>query len=367
MTIWVDAKNPALFGSGISHWLLGLLEEIEPKLRNEITLAVPNISNTKIYPDLSIRRSSIWWPKFLPRRIAQITYDNFLFQIAAKNYRPTVIFSPYFDVLMPKSIPSVITVHDLCYIEAAKSYPFLQRKYFTWQMKRNLKRADFVVTVSETSKKALVSIGKVQEERIYVIENSLGTVFSSYSPSETELSIFRNQHASSFPRVLYTGGFENRKNIPNLLSALKILKSQGEEVRLIVSGSQKDQWLALLHSDHELLSMISFTGFLSDKELKVAYLSSDAVVAPSLSEGYGRSCIEAIATGTPLACSDINVFHEVAGDHAIYFDPSSPRAVASGIREVLTHKRDAPRLLDGTRRINQILEFENMLRRLASL
>ena len=361
MTIWVDGKNPALYSSGISHWLHDLLHDFDPNLLSDIQLILPKISKARIYPDLKLRSVDLWWPLALPRKIGHLLYDNILFGRAAKKTKPSVIFSPYFDVLMPRSIPSVITIHDLCYIEAAESYPFFQRTYFNIQMKRNLRRAKKVVTVSQSSKNLLVSLAGVSAERIIVVENTLSSEFSEHEPTHAEISELRRRIGPATHYVLYTGGFENRKNIPNLLQALKELNRDSLKVILVVSGNQEKQWVAQLGSDSSLLGSLYFTGYLSNRDLKIAYLACDAVVAPSLSEGFGRSCLEAITTGTPLACSDIPVFREVAGAHGIYFDPKKSEQIASGIQRAIDQGRYQAVNVDTDKRQLQVGALEKIL------
>jgi alpha-1,3-rhamnosyl/mannosyltransferase len=262
---------------------------------------------------------------------------------------------------MPKGIPSVITIHDLCYVEAAESYPFLQRTYFNIQMKRNLHRAKMVVTVSQSSKNLLVSLAGVSAERIIVVENTLSSEFSEHQPTPTEISELRRRIGPASHYVLYTGGFENRKNIPNLLQALKELNNGSHKMILVVTGNQEKQWAELIGSDSSLLASIYFTGYLSNSDLKTAYMACDAVVAPSMSEGFGRSCLEAITTGTPLACSDIPVFREVAGAHGIYFDPKKTEEISSGIQRAINQGRYQAVDVDADKRQRQIKVLENIL------
>jgi glycosyltransferase involved in cell wall biosynthesis len=361
MTIWVEGKNPALYSSGISHWLHDLLHDFDPNLLSDIQLILPKISEGRIYPDLKLRPVDLWWPKALPRKIGHLLFDNILFGRAARKAKPGAIFSPYFDVLMPKGIPSVITIHDLCYVEAAESYPFLQRTYFNIQMKRNLHRAKMVVTVSQSSKNLLVSLAGVSAERIIVVENTLSSEFSEHQPTPTEISELRRRIGPASHYVLYTGGFENRKNIPNLLQALKELNNGSHKMILVVTGNQEKQWAELIGSDSSLLASIYFTGYLSNSDLKTAYMACDAVVAPSLSEGFGRSCLEAITTGTPLACSDIPVFREVAGAHGIYFDPKKTEEISSGIQRAINQGRYQAVDVDADKRQRQIKVLENIL------
>jgi glycosyltransferase involved in cell wall biosynthesis len=85
-----------------------------------------------------------------------------------------------------------------------------------------------------------------------------------------------------------------------------------------------------------------FAGWLNDAELRLAYAAADAVVYPSLCEGFGRVCLEAMDTGTPLACSDLLVMREVAGDYAYYFDPYKVESIAEAVLAALSEGRCNP-------------------------
>jgi len=67
-----------------------------------------------------------------------------------------------------------------------------------------------------------------------------------------------------------------------------------------------------------------------------------AVVYPSLCEGFGRVCLEAMEAGAPLACSDLPVMREVAGDYPSYFDPINVESIVSGISLALARQRRDP-------------------------
>jgi hypothetical protein len=136
VTIWIDAKNAALYSSGINFWLHDLLEDLNPEISVKLVLAVPDIKQHTVFSDLKIPNLRIPWPRRFPRQLAHFLFDNYLFMRSATYYKPDLIISPYFDVLMPKEIPSVITIHDLCFLEAASSYSFLRRTYFISQMKK---------------------------------------------------------------------------------------------------------------------------------------------------------------------------------------------------------------------------------------
>ena len=87
-------------------------------------------------------------------------------------------------------------------------------------------------------------------------------------------------------------------------------------------------------------------GFISNSNLKIAYESVDVVVYPSRSEGFGRSCIEAMYTNTPLACSNIEVFKEVAADYPKYFNPLDHLDISEKIKLAMMQKCDGSQVLN---------------------
>jgi glycosyltransferase involved in cell wall biosynthesis len=78
---------------------------------------------------------------------------------------------------------------------------------------------------------------------------------------------------------------------------------------------------------------------LSEEEIQLAYAAADAVVYPSLCEGFGRVCLEAMEAGTPLACSDLSVMREVADDYACWFDPYDIGSIVAAIEKALFQNR----------------------------
>jgi glycosyltransferase involved in cell wall biosynthesis len=176
-------------------------------------------------------------------------------------------------------------------------------------------------------------------DNFLVLPNVIDNEFNSYLPSRIEIERFRSNYVNFRKIILYTGGFENRKNIPMLLSAIKEINTGGFNIALVVTGLGSEKWKSAIAKENLDRKYLSFLGSLTNQELKIAYKSVDAVVYPSLSEGFGRSCIEAIACETPLICSDIPVFREVAGDYPFYFDPKDLQSLVATINQALTNTK----------------------------
>jgi glycosyltransferase involved in cell wall biosynthesis len=251
--------------------------------------------------------------------------------------------SPYHDVRMPANKRSVITVHDLCIGELASAYPRHLRAYYLSTMRRNLKYAAFILTVSETSCRAISAQYGIEPDRIGVVYNAPPDTFSG-DVEEQAVTGFKTRFGLSGQLLLYPGGSEYRKNVHRLAQAFELLARVNNRLSLVVTGEKDKRWDAALSGlPSAARQCINFLGRLDDTDLRLAYAAADAVVYPSLCEGFGRVCLEAMASGRPLACSDLPVMHEVAGDYATYFDPYSIHEMAAAMETALKQGCPTPR------------------------
>jgi glycosyltransferase involved in cell wall biosynthesis len=123
-------------------------------------------------------------------------------------------------------------------------------------------------------------------------------------------------------------------------------QEQKLEIILSLSGSSDLmldadlRWNAALENTSPVAqSRVKFAGKLSESDLCMAYYAADTVVYPSLCEGFGRVCLEAMEAGTPIACSDLPVMREVAGGYACWFDPFDNLSIVAAIEKALSEKR----------------------------
>jgi glycosyltransferase involved in cell wall biosynthesis len=135
--------------------------------------------------------------------------------------------------------------------------------------------------------------------------------------------------------LLYVGGAGPNKNLERLIAAVRVIR-KSHPMELVIAGDRS--W------DHEELRTalgaatprsIRLSGYLTDEELAGFYRRAAACVFPSLHEGFGLPVLEAMACGTPLACSRIPVLEEVAQDAAAYFDPLSVESIATAVKSLL--------------------------------
>jgi glycosyltransferase involved in cell wall biosynthesis len=99
---------------------------------------------------------------------------------------------------------------------------------------------------------------------------------------------------------------------------------------------------------------VTFTGRVDDDELPCIYAGADVFVYPSLMEGFGLPLLEAMANGIPVVCSCAGPLREVAGEAAVFFDPTDVQDMARAIREILGDIALRERLVaSGLKRVQQ--------------
>lgn len=342
MQILIDVKNLALYRGGIAHWFSPLLAAwIEQRQELHFLLVGPSLDLSFLPDTENWEYKKLAWPIWLPRQLRHPCYDNILFPFAVRKIVPDRIMSPYHDVRMPRNIPSSICVHDLCLDELADIYPRRIRAYYLNLLKHNLRAASTVITVSETSRSKLSERYGIKPEKISVVYNTLPESFKA-SADVDEVCAFYDRYSQGGYLVFYAGGSEYRKNVQNLAKAFSIFLESDPQARLLVTGESNQRWatvLALLPP--QVSEAVIFAGKLTDYELHLAYRAADAVVYPSLCEGFGRVCLEAMGTGTPLACSDLPVMQEVSGQYAHYFDPANPAAIEKSLQAAVAEGKKA--------------------------
>ncbi|MBN1893627.1 glycosyltransferase family 4 protein [bacterium] len=236
---------------------------------------------------------------------------------------------------VPAGSISILTVHDM--IPAVLKHRYasgwnpLYRAYLSL-MNRAIRRADRIITISESSKQDIIRYAGIPESRIRVIP--LG-VDCSFKPVRDAGVLKAIQVRYKLPArfFFYTGGIETRKNVPGLIIAFqKMLKSAIKDCHLVIGGNVEDErgYPALLElvRSSRLEDRICFTGYIENADLPAVYSLAEAFVYPSLYEGFGFPPLEAMACGAPVICSDRSAIPEIVGEAGLLADPENPEQLA---------------------------------------
>jgi len=209
--------------------------------------------------------------------------------------------------------PMVVTVHDLSFERDATAMGRRDRAVFKVVVPRAVRRARRVIAVSERTKRDLVELYRVPEEKIAVTPHGVDPAFG---PG-------RN---GAHDYLLYVGAIQTRKNP---LAAAAAATAVG--MPLVVAGPEREPALA-----RELERRgADLRGYVEKDELAQLYRGAAALVLPSRYEGFGLPVLEAMACGTPVVANPDPALQEVAGDAALYAEPDE---LADAIRHALADR-----------------------------
>ena len=239
--------------------------------------------------------------------------DSFLFP---RNFLKTIntydlYYSPYCNIPSGIRIPVVSTIHDVVFLdipELAGSIGTFVRKIF---YKRAVFKSKCIFTVSDFSKQRIESHLKPAKTPVIVTYNALPPWFSI-----PENKVEKENY------ILFVGNIKKHKGLHTLLDAYKKIHEINSTLKLMIVGNSEnfrtnDQDITLKFN--ELKDSVSFTGFISDAELKNIYCKAKLLIQPSLYEGFGMPPLEALSLGTNVILSDIPVFKEIYKDLPVNF------------------------------------------------
>lgn len=248
-------------------------------------------------------------------------------------HKPDVVFSPLHNPgVFGHKYKLVLTSHDMIYFHH-RTPPLdlhgimrpLWRLYFATLIPQRtiLNQADFVVTVSESAKKEFQA-AKLTKRPIVVVPNAPNQL-DALLPALPDIG------AQAPRNIVYMGAFIGYKNVETLIRGLEWLP--GYTLHLlskIPSESRKKELEALIPAG---ASVIFYNGVTDQKYAEL--LANNAILATaSLDEGYGLPVAEALTLGVPAVITDMPVFHEVAGDGALFFDPHNPQDFADKVKQL---------------------------------
>lgn len=248
--------------------------------------------------------------------------------------RATMYHSPYFIVPYFSSVPTVITIHDVIPLLFPGHVSVKARLFYRILIKQALRKAGHIITVSEASRRDLIRLFRLPPAKVTAISLAAAPGFKRQPLAA--LDSLRTRYKLRQPFFLYLGSNKPHKNIVTLLRAWKQLDSGS--VQLVIAGRWDARHPHPLRyvKKNQMQGRVKFIGEVEDTELPVLYSSAHCFVFPSLCEGFGLPVVEAMACGTPVACSDTPGLKETAGDAALFFDPENREDMISKLSRVMS-------------------------------
>lgn len=256
--------------------------------------------------------------------IYSITEQLELFQKIPKD--TTLFWSPHYNIPLLYTGKLLVTIHDVFHLSMSQ---YIKRIYSKCMFRALSHKANTVICVSQFTKDELIRLTNLNKQKIYTVYNG---VDNSWFHIKKELNPYKR------PYLLFVGNVKPHKNLVRLIKAYQLIMDKIPH-NLVIVGKKH----GLITADKEVLvyasrlgNRIDFTGFLDDATLKQYYIYADALVFPSLYEGFGLPPLEAMSCGCPVVVSNVSSLPEVCGDAAYYVDPYSIESIAEGMYKVLT-------------------------------
>jgi glycosyltransferase involved in cell wall biosynthesis len=266
-----------------------------------------------------------------------------------RRLRADLYHSPHYVFPFFTPCPSVVTVHDVIHLLFPQYLPSrLAGHYARFMIRRALDKAELILTVSDASKRDLLTFFDVRPEKIKVVPNGINSTITK-SLSDEELDRVRERYQIKGRTVLFVGNIKPHKNVERLIAAFaKVRENPGlSNLTLIVVGDDISKYPSLRRAvvRHQVRGNVRFFGFVPEMTLVALYKIADVFAFPSLYEGFGLPPLEAMANGTPVVTSNISSLPEVVGDAALTVDPYNIDDIASSIRRILEDEHLKARLI----------------------
>lgn len=239
--------------------------------------------------------------------------------------------------------PVAVTLYDLIPLAMKERYLSPFPVFRNWYMAKvaSLRNSRVLLGISKYTCREASELLGIPEDRVVNISGAADEMFQRLDDAEAFRGEVMSRYGLRKPYIMYTGGFDPRKNIAALIRAFALLP---EHVRaayqlLIVGKAPPLEHQALL------LQMatagiqegeIIFTGYVADPDLIKLYNLCDLYVFPSLQEGFGLPALEAMSCGAAVIGSDISSLPEVIGRADALFDPRDEQSIAGKMVQALT-------------------------------
>ncbi len=335
MRILIDGRTIQDHFPGIGRYVYNLILALAPQVEGELWVLVDDRAHNTRYPlsDLArpagVRLINTHVPVFHWREQTRLP-------ALIRELQPDVVHFPYNVRPFRLGLPSLLTLYDAI----PRRFPGYFGRLRRWQI-------EIIQRLAIHSSQAFVAISEATArdfQRYYGLASGRITVTPlasdpCFHPQDADAiaALRRRLHLPS-SYILYLGSNKPHKNLPRLIVAYAQLRRQlADAPALVIAGHWDDRYPAArrLVTERHLGAFVQLLGPVSNDDLPLLYAGASLFVFPSLYEGFGLPVLEAMACGTPVACSRTSSLPEIAGDAAVLFDPTETGAITTAMLRLL--------------------------------
>ena len=342
--------------SGVGQYIRLLATHLSQNKDIQFNGAYFNFLNRQLDPD-PIPNGTLSKNQFIPLRIYAKLQSHKL--------------APAFDVFLPKvdltifpnfalwptlkSKKKAAVIHDLTYIHFPEVVEKNNLPHLKRVVPRAIKKADFIITVSESVKKELVEIFGINPDRCVVTPIPPDKAFFT-EVSKDDIKKVRTKYGLDPHKeyIYFIGNREPRKNLSTLVKAYELLPTPiKNKYPLVIAGGKGWKTAgtdAAIEQAIQNGNTIHTIGYIQQSDSPALFQGAKLFVMPSLYEGFGMPVVEAFASGTPVVASDIPVLREVGQETATYAAADSPSDFAKAIELAINKTSSRTSLQQAARR-----------------
>lgn len=371
MNIAFDAKRITTNVTGLgnySRYIVGALAEYYPE--SNYLLCSPSAGNPRLYEQLLHHRCvsmhcpegglskllSSWWRDLGVKSL--LLREEVDIYHGLSNELPRALFRE-------KRIGTVVTIHDLAFVHHPEFYSPIDRAIYRHKYRASARAADHVIAVSEFTRRDLIEMWGVEEERVSVIYQGCSPRFAQMRPEE--IAFVRGHYQLPERYILFVGSIEERKNLRLVVRALAALGDKG--LHLLAIGRRTPYCDSVMLEARRLgvASRVRLMHHIPTEHLPGIYGGAEVFVYPSRFEGFGIPLIEALNAGVPVIGATGSCLEEAGGPSSLYTDPDDADMLADLIFSVIDSPSQRAKMIREGRSYVQRFNPKQIVRELRSV
>jgi glycosyltransferase involved in cell wall biosynthesis len=302
-------------------------------------------------PVSDMPKETRWW-QYIVRGPSKLwTFIGLPLALASDCPRADVVYSPTHYIPRFTSLPRVMAIMDISYLE----FPEMFRKRDLFQLTHwtayAAAHAKAICTISKFSKNAIIRAYKTPQEQVFVTYPG----FSMPTTLSDKNRDIYNKYTIAKHYILSVGTIQPRKNYIRLIEAFAKFLGQNKqkfgEIQLVIVGKKGWLYEAILEAPKKygIEDKVKFLHTVPDSDLPSLYTNALCFALPSLYEGFGLPVLEAMAYKCPVVVSDVSSLPEIAGEAGVYVNPKDVSSITQGLLSAVRQRN----LIQGKSRIQK--------------
>lgn len=336
MRIGFDAKRAFANKTGLGNYSRFVLEALSTNEKAQTYLAYTPKNKANLFPGFP--NDAIRLPEgFLDKKLsAYWRYASITSQLKADNIDIFHGLSNEIPQGLQKAgIKSVVTIHDLIFERLPHLFKPIDRRIYRHKFQSACRRADVVIAISEQTKRDLMELYQVEDQKIKVVYQDCNPIFKQQI-GQRERAEIRKIYNIDGPYILCVGTLEERKNQHRLVEAFAQIKDNGFKLILVGKQTGYIQIISAYIKKYNLEHRVEILSNVPTAHLPALYQEAELFAYISIYEGFGIPILEALHSGTPVLAAKGSCLEEAGGPGGLYADPYQKEDISDQLDKLIT-------------------------------